>query len=35
MHKSLNADNIPIGWIKVCLGVKLSVLKGADNSPIG
>jgi len=35
MHKSLNADNIPIGWIKMYVGVELSVLKGADNSPIG
>jgi len=34
MHKSLNADNIPIGWIKLCLEAGLDVLKGADNSPI-
>jgi len=35
MHKSLNADNILIGWIKLCLEATLDVLKGVDNSPIG
>ena len=27
MHKSLNADNTPIGWIKVCLGLDLMFQK--------
>ena len=27
MHKSLNADNIPIGWIKVYLGMDLMFQK--------
>jgi len=34
MHKSLSADNIPIGWIKLCLEPDLVFLKDADNSPI-
>jgi len=35
MHESLNADNIPIGWIKVYLGPDLMFQEGVDNSPIG
>ena len=27
MHKSLNADNAPIGWIKMCLGLDLMFQK--------
>jgi len=27
MHKNLNADNTPIGWIEVCLGVDLMFQK--------
>jgi len=34
MHKSLNFDNTPIGWIKM-FGAGLNVSKDADNSPIG
>jgi len=34
MHESLNADNTPIGWIKM-FGAELSVSKVADNNPIG
>jgi len=35
MHKALSADNTPIGWIKMYLGVRLSISKVADNNPIG
>jgi len=35
MHESLSADNIPIGWIKVYLGLNMMFQKDADNSPIG
>jgi hypothetical protein len=27
MHKSLNADNTPIGWIEICLGPDLMFQK--------
>jgi len=27
MHESLNVDNTPIGWIKVCLGLDLMFQK--------
>jgi len=36
MHESLSADNIPIGWIKMYLGVSMMFKKkDDDNSPIG
>jgi len=35
MHKSLSADNTPIGWIELYLGLKTMFQKGANNSPIG
>jgi len=37
MHESLGADNTPIGWIKMHLGLSMMFFlkKDADNSPIG
>jgi len=35
MHESLGADNDPIGWIKMYLGLSMMLSKDADNSLIG
>jgi len=33
--KSSSADNTPIGWIEMYLGLNTMFEKDADNSPIG
>jgi hypothetical protein len=35
MHKNLSADNTPIGWIEMYLGLEMMFQKGANHSPIG